>query len=138
MAFFFYKDLLHVTPAAQKAWLYIFSSWDLHNEDGSEILETEWCDGFYPVLAYATAWKPKENETPAYMIVDDCEGAFWILHSQGEVKTLLFCQDKRPSAEYARQRVVKIDSEAFAGNWVETAHPLDLDGAMPPRFVCGG
>lgn len=138
MTFFFYKDLLHVTPAAQKAWLYIFSSWDIHNEDGSEVLETEWCDGFYPVLAYATAWKAKENETPAYMIADDWEGATWILHSQGEVKTLLFYQDERPHVESARQRVMKIDPTAFAGNWLETAHPFDMDMAMPPQFVCGG
>ena len=131
------KDLTNVIPASQRAWLYINSRWEIHNEDGTEVIGTAWCDGSYPVVAYATAFKKKTfDDVAAYLIADDIDGLIWVVHSIGNVCTRLVYQDNRPNLQVQQQHLRIKDPERLSGEYLETTHPLDEE-AVQPEFVLG-
>ena len=132
------KDLVNVVPAVQPAWLYVHSCWALHNEDGTKVVKTEWCDDLYPVLAYATGTR-KSNGDPegVYLVACETNGPVWIVHSEGDVTTVLYSHGNKPTRNAARAYFTRRFPTAFDGEEVMTTHPLEMEPAMPPEFVLG-
>ena len=65
-------DLRTIVPATQPAWLYVATSWESSEDDGSLI--PEWGDEIFPVLAYAIA----PAGYGAWMICLKDEGPMWV------------------------------------------------------------
>jgi hypothetical protein len=131
-------DLSNVVPAVQPAWLYIHSRWDVHNGEGTKVIRTEWCDDLYPVLAYAIGTrKSLGGPEGVYLVSSEMDGPVWVVHSSGDVTTVLYSHGVTPTPNVARMELNARFPAAFDGKHVATAHPLQMDPATPPEFVIG-
>ena len=126
------KDLHHVVPAVSKAYIYIATGWDVWDEEGKTVVEKEWCDGIFDVLAYGHL----SGGWGAYLIDTPQEGPQWISAChEASVFMRVYVEDTPPLLGRLDGTFAFPEECPIKGEYQKSISPLDPEHSDGIQFI---